>query len=389
MDKKFNILYVDDERGNLNAFKNTFRRDYRILIAETPAEGLDILEKEEIDLILSDQRMPEMTGVEFLRRTKKKHPNPNRILVTAYSDFEAIQNAINEANIFKFVKKPWDSNTFKATIDHALEAYDLKRKNRELTTQLSTKNKKLEQANKELSESDKLKDDFLQIISHEMRTPLNGLKGATQLFKIEIDDGEHTPKAVPLYNILEVSTTRLEQFLLLVERITNLKARRYSLKSETVNIATLVESAQSALSNKSQSNPPNFTVSNCDNCTIEADSETLSICIREIMHNAIKNSPEGSQVEVKTIRDDSSLSIEVTDHGSGFSETVLNNLFKVFIRDGNQSDKSLGLNLALVKLVMDLHNGKVDVQNNDGGGATVRLTLNTTPSPTLRPTSHL
>lgn len=381
MDKKFTILYVDDERGNLNAFKNTFRRDYRILLAETPAEGLALLESEKIDLILSDQRMPEMSGVEFLQRSLAANPDPNRILVTAYSDFEAIQNAINDANIFKFVKKPWDPQQFKGIIDHALEAYDLKQQNKRLTQQLKDKNQELEAANQELVESDRLKYDFLRIISHEMRTPLNGLKGATQLFKISTEL-KPDPTNESLLAVLESSTGRLEQFLLLAERITTLKAGQYSLNLQQVDISKLVQNATTLLRDELSRNQHRVEFDFDPNAEeITADEEILSICIREVLHNATKHTPPNAGIQVKTESLGDQIAIEVSDEGSGFPDRVLRNIFKVFVRDDTGRDQSLGLNLALTKLVMDLHGGTVEAANNPEGGANVKLVLNQSAVP--------
>lgn len=381
MDKKFTILYVDDERGNLNAFKNTFRRDYRILLAESPGEGLELLENEKIDLILSDQRMPEMTGVEFLQQSLAANPDPNRILVTAYSDFEAIQNAINDANIFKFVKKPWDPQQFKGVIDHALESYDLKQQNKRLTEELKDNNQALEAANKELAESDRLKYDFLRIISHEMRTPLNGLKGATQLFKISTEL-KPDPTNESLLAVLESSTGRLEQFLLLAERITTLKAGQYSLDLRQVDIPKLIQSATGLLRDELFRNQHQVTFEFDPNTqAITADEEILSICIREVLHNATKHTPPKAGIHVRTENLEDQIAIEITDEGTGFPETVLRNLFDVFVRDDTGRDQSLGLNLALTKLVMDLHGGTVEAGNNPESGAKVRLVLNQSQAP--------
>lgn len=82
--KKFTILYVDDDESNLRIFKDTFRRKFEIFTAKSAKEGIDILDKNKIDLILSDQRMPEMSGVEFLKHSLEKHPEPNRILITGF-----------------------------------------------------------------------------------------------------------------------------------------------------------------------------------------------------------------------------------------------------------------------------------------------------------------
>lgn len=184
MSKKYNILYVDDEVSNLNIFKNTFRRNYNIYTAQSAMDGLKVLENEDIDLVLTDQRMPEMSGVEFLKSVMEKFPNPCRILITAYTDFDAIKDAINEARIFQYIQKPWDEVKTQAIIDNAIEISRLKQKNSELIEMLRVNNEELAYLNQELIDLDKLKFQFLNIIGHEIRTPLNGLQGATALLKL-------------------------------------------------------------------------------------------------------------------------------------------------------------------------------------------------------------
>src|SRR3989339_1831843 len=161
MENKFTILYVDDEESNLNIFKNTFRRDYNILVALSATDGLEILKKEHVDLILTDQRMPEMDGVEFLKQALSIYPDLNRILITAYSDFDAIRNAINEAQIFQYIQKPWTEDKLRSIIEQGLEVYRLKIENTKLTNELKDKNEQLEKMNSELLNLDKLKNDFL------------------------------------------------------------------------------------------------------------------------------------------------------------------------------------------------------------------------------------
>ncbi|MDQ8186563.1 hybrid sensor histidine kinase/response regulator [Pelagicoccus sp. SDUM812002] len=374
MSRRFTILYVDDEPGNLSAFRITFRRDYNILLAENAEEGLRLFEQEEVDLVLSDQRMPGMSGVQFLERVSEINPGPCRILVTAYSDIDAIQQAVNRASIFKYVRKPWDTEKLSKTIEQALEVYGLRKMNRALNDELSDKNKALEEANFTLRESDQLKYDFLRIISHEMRTPLNGLRGAAQLLKINTDK-EPTSQNKELVTIVESSTHRLEQFLLLAERITSLKAKRYKLELQETDIARLIRNAVSTIASELEQNQQSVNYELCPYTHTLADSQLLSICVREILNNAVRHSPQRGEITIRTHSAHEKLAIEVSDQGTGFPEPVLRNLFKIFIREDIGQDRGLGLNLALTKLVMDLHGGTALAYNNPKGGATVRLSL--------------
>ena len=141
---KINILYVDDEVENLSAFKAAFRRVYNVFVAESGSEGKEILEKHDIQVILTDQRMPEITGVEFLESIIEFYPDPIRILVTGYSDINTVINAVNKGQIYKYISKPWNNDDLKQTIDRAYEVYRLRKENVELTNSLIQVNKQLE-----------------------------------------------------------------------------------------------------------------------------------------------------------------------------------------------------------------------------------------------------
>lgn len=143
-DKNINVLYVDDEPHNLVAFKAAFRRQYNIFTAESAEEGMKILEENEIHIILSDQRMPKVTGIEFFESVLKTHPGPIRILVTGYTDINAVIDAINRGQVYKYLTKPWDENDVRNCIEKSFEVFALRRKNAELTLKLMEVNKKLE-----------------------------------------------------------------------------------------------------------------------------------------------------------------------------------------------------------------------------------------------------
>ncbi|MGB3619511.1 MAG: response regulator, partial [Catalinimonas sp.] len=106
--KDFTILYVDDEEQNLISFKATFRRQYNVLTAVSGEEGLAVMRRRHVHLILTDQRMPGMTGVQFLERILPEYPDTIRMVLTGFSDIEAIIDAINNGGVFRYITKPWD-----------------------------------------------------------------------------------------------------------------------------------------------------------------------------------------------------------------------------------------------------------------------------------------
>lgn len=124
--KKPKMLVVDDEPDNLDLLYRTFRRDFNVLRAESGVSALDILAAEgEVAVIISDQRMPEMKGTEFLSRTVPKFPDTMRIILTGFTDVEDLVEAINSGQVYKYITKPWDPNELKAVVQRAAETYEL------------------------------------------------------------------------------------------------------------------------------------------------------------------------------------------------------------------------------------------------------------------------
>lgn len=144
MNEKINVLYIDDEINNLTSFKATFRRNFNITTTESAEEALKILERENIHVILSDQRMPKITGIEFFESIQEIFPNPIRILMTGYTDINAVIDAINRGQVYKYLTKPWVEDDVKIFVEKAFEVYRLRKENIDLTNKLLDANQKLE-----------------------------------------------------------------------------------------------------------------------------------------------------------------------------------------------------------------------------------------------------
>lgn len=139
------LLLVDDEPNILSALQRLLRRDgYRILATDDPLKGLDMLAGEHVDVILSDQRMPGMSGVEFLRRAKETHPDSIRIVLSGYTDLQFITDAINEGAIYKFLTKPWEDDQLRENIREAFHRKGIDDENRRLNQALREANVELQ-----------------------------------------------------------------------------------------------------------------------------------------------------------------------------------------------------------------------------------------------------
>jgi len=140
---EFNVLYVDDEVNNLNSFRAALRRHYNVFTAESGEEGIEIIEKNDIHVVVTDQRMPNMTGVQFLQHIPRDQDNI-RIILTGFSDMESIIEAINTGKVYRYITKPWDKEELKITIDNAVETVMLRRNNKKLISELQANNENLE-----------------------------------------------------------------------------------------------------------------------------------------------------------------------------------------------------------------------------------------------------
>jgi PAS domain S-box-containing protein len=140
------ILYVDDEEQNLIGFKAAFRKNYEIQIASNTSIATEILQNNEIKVLITDQRMPSETGLEFLKRIIPLYPNLICIILTAYSDVQNILMAINQGGIFRYLLKPWDKSEMQLAIDSAIQTYDLKKENEQLIKELQYKNLALQKS---------------------------------------------------------------------------------------------------------------------------------------------------------------------------------------------------------------------------------------------------
>jgi DNA-binding NtrC family response regulator len=138
------VLYVDDEPGNLQAFMAAFRRDFRVLLATTAQEAMDLLGRNEVHVVMADQRMPGTLGTELLRIVKEQYPRVRRMMVTAYSDVQAVIDAINQGGVMSYLYKPWHPEQVVTAVQKAFSEVRSERDKEEHVARLSEANAQLE-----------------------------------------------------------------------------------------------------------------------------------------------------------------------------------------------------------------------------------------------------
>ena len=371
-EKKFSILYVDDEDSNLRIFRNTFRREYKVYTATSAKEGIKILENEKIDIILSDQRMPEMTGVDFLKYALKEHPELNRILITGYTDFSAIKNAINDAKIYQYVQKPWREDDLSSTIKEALKIYQLEIENKELTEVLKKANEKLQIEKEKAEESSRLKTVFLANMSHEIRTPMNGIIGFSTFLK---EDKVSDEKRKEFADFIIRSAERLMKIIENILEFSKFETKQVECKEVITDLiivfGNIFEKFNSLAKAKKINFNVNYNFSDSDTVVI-TDPTLLKFILENLTENAIKYTEKGS-VNINVDVLDNILKIEIIDTGEGIDTAMHNKIYEPFRRGENIEDRitdGLGLGLSIVKESINILGGKLDLISEKGKGTT-------------------
>lgn len=384
MTQPHTVLVIDDEPDVVKSVQDLLRLEYRVLGATRAADGLTILQKEAVHVVLTDQRMPGMSGVEFLHNTQAEYPDVIRIIFTGYADIHAVVEAINQGNVFRYVMKPWDSDELLGIIRDACQRYDLIVERRTLADELEAKNADLQRANTELQKADQMKHAFVQVAGHELRTPLTVLLMLAQLARkkpdLPLDTVDHLKR-------MEQAGWRLERLVKQITSVLNAWDPQRKLDLCRVDLAALLHEAAEELrpfidlrKQKLVLEAPRVPGSAC------MDPSKISDVLQQLLLNAVKFTPDGGRIALAADRTvDGGVELRVSDSGVGIDASQLPHLFDPRFSDMDVlhhssgvfefQRKGLGLGLHVAKAFVELHGGKIAVQSKVGGGTTFTVSL--------------
>lgn len=349
--RKPTILYVDDEVNNLTSFKATFRRDYRVELAQSAKEALDMLKEQEFEVIISDQRMPEITGVDLFKSIIDEYPKPVRILLTGYSDIEAVINAINEGQVYRYISKPWDETDLKMAIDNAVQFYETKNELRE-------RNQELEKAYSEL-------EKFVYSASHDLRAPLVSVLGLVKLAKIE-NEGSG---CIDYLDKIESSVDKLDHLLRNV--INYYRNGKLEKQQDEIDFEKLLNESLESFEYYENADQIDFSVKTEQEGTFIGDESRLKIILNNLISNAIKyqrQEESHKKVELRATAVNGSASIEVVDNGIGIEPGKEQDIFSMF-NHSNAKNAGSGIGLYIVKETLDKLSGSIEVESQPGKGS--------------------
>jgi signal transduction histidine kinase len=383
MVQRHTLLVVDDEPDVVQSLQDLLRLEYRVLGATRAREGLRLLHEQPVHVVMTDQRMPEISGVDFLRSVRRDCPEAIRLLFTGYADIKAVIDAINEGHVYRYITKPWDPDELLTILRQAGEQYDLLQERQRLLDDLQSKNRELEQANAELLQANVLKEGFINVASHELRTPLTILLALPEL---ALRMGNPDPRTADCLRRIQEAGTRLHR---LVEDILQmLRAGRFDrpLDRRPVDVAALVREAIESVRPFIEQRRQRLSVDlAADLGEINVEAGKIRICLDHLLINAIKFTPDGGAIEVSGSRDSDTVRVQVRDNGIGIAPEQLSHLFEPFFTELDVSRHSsgqfefgrrgLGLGLSVVRAFVTMHGGSVDVSSTPGAGTTFTITL--------------
>lgn len=354
---KHSILCVDDEVDNVDALERLFRKKYNVLKATSGAEALKLMKSENVSLIVTDQRMPNMTGVEFLARSMRLQPDAIRILLTGYTDIESVIAAINSGQVYRYVTKPWDPVDLANTVDKAIERY-------ELSAELKEKNKALELALKELRSLDEAKSNFMILINHELKTPLTAMLSFLDLLK---ESGLNDDQTKYVSRISQ-SADRLHVLINDSLELVSAETGTLPIKMAQINLKKLVDEVsgdfQSHLGVKSMSLSVVL-----EEDEVRADAKALRSILSRLLDNAVKFGTENTTIELNTRSlSDGKVRVTLLNEGKSVKSELIAKILKPFSLDENvmHHSKGTGLGLSVVQALLHRLGTQLELESPKG-----------------------
>jgi two-component system, sensor histidine kinase and response regulator len=363
------ILIVDDEKDNLEALARLLRTQFEVTTTVSPLDALKVIQQKLFHVIVSDQRMPEISGVELLEKTKILSPSSVRVLLTGYTDIESVIGAINRGNIYRYVAKPWDPEELKLTLKQADESFRLRREIDIKNEALTKSNRELQKALEDLRLLDRAKARFMSLISHELNTPLTVLMSFVGMLA---DPKTKLPQEFQkTVAALEGASKRFSEIVSEVLTYVRLESDN-ELHFQDFPVVKETEQVENSMRTEMDKKKIKFSIVGDRALSFRCDPDKFRVALQKVLEDAVINSPGEGIVEISVKKEKENLIYGVKRAGV----PILKGALEPFEPSGERihHHKDLGLRLAICKLVVESHGGEVEI-DSDSVSSTVKLAL--------------
>ncbi len=399
MNDRYRILYVDDEEINLDNFVTLFEDDFEVVTAASGEEAMRffVAGEAEVSVVVSDQRMGGMSGVELLSRIYECDPDPARIILTAYADFRDLTEAVNKGHIYQYVQKPWEYRSLKTILLRGAEACEMSREKRRLLKELSRRNVELHTANElleielhknKVAEEKRRQAEILMLsqaklaslgematgIAHEINQPLSFIRIMLQAVKRDVADGSF---------VMEEFLGDVDEALGQIGRISTIIdhmrtfGRAEVMERTAVDLPEVVRRALIPLRQRLH----------LDNIDLHVEAASglpqvygVPVQLEQVFINLLSNAMDAlTGVEKKEIRigleaADGEVRARVADNGCGMTSEVRERIFEPFFTT-KEVGRGTGVGLAISYGILREHGGAIACDSAPGKGAVFTVTL--------------
>lgn len=357
--ERLTILVVDDEVGIRMGIKRGLRNltvsfpfhdddfEYSIIEAETGEQAIELIDKGGIDIVLLDNKLPGIEGIEVLQYIKEKKFDLAVMMITSYASIDIAVNATNNG-AFNFMPKPFTKQELVSSIENITKHLFLKRMTRKMK-----------------AEGKKIRFQFLSVLSHELKSPLNAVESYLQIMK----DRQAGSDIAAYEKMIDRSLERIRAMRNLImdmldfTRIETGKKSRNIQKIDIIKIAeTAIDSVYQAANRRNIKIRKNFP----KELMINADAQEIEIIFNNLLSNSVKYNKENGEVFFSINRENKGLIITVEDTGIGMTGEEQKHLFEEFMRAKNEKTRNItgtGLGLSIMKKIIDLYHGEVQVES--------------------------
>ena len=320
-------------------------------------EGFEILKKEKVTVLVSDQSMPVMSGNEFLEIVNEEYPDILSFILTAYTDYDLLVEAVNRGKIYGYFNKPIKFEEMRIAINRAVEVSHLREKNKHMLTEL-------ENANRELLKFDNFRSQFLSMMTNEIRSPINKIMSAVHMIKDKVDSRDITE----LLSLLDISVSRLESFSFASSQLTRLRDKKQEIEKKDVSLRELIEITFIAKKNALDDSEIKVSLDpESTGAYVKGDYDLLLSCLGIMVMNLVNNMSKGGKFDFSTGKNNKTAWLDIQVKNSGFSVNELGNLEKLFSGDDNDNENHTSLELILSREIILSHKGEVHFKSNGNG----------------------
>jgi two-component system, sensor histidine kinase and response regulator len=369
---KLKLLVVDDEAGIRSGVMRILENftvsypfmdedfEFDVMAVETGEEAIEILDQKIIDILLLDNKLPGIQGIDVLEYINKKEFDIVVVMITSYASLDLAVKATRKG-AYDFVPKPFTPKELRASIETITKQLFLRR----MTTKLKTEGKQI-------------RFQFLSVLSHELKSPINAVEGYLRLMQ-EKKNGELIHDYMEMIDRALFRIQGMRNLILDMLDFTKIESGKKNRSIEPLNLSELTQQCIDAFQPLSIHKDVDIYLSCSEKILLHADKQEIEIVLNNLLSNAIKYNKQGGRVDVMLRKDEQQVIIVVEDTGIGMKAEDINRLFKDFVRIKSDKTKNIsgsGLGLSIVKKILDMYGAKISVSSMPDKGSSFTLCFN-------------